>query len=308
MDVTLPSGLSLLHAAAEYNSPGVIKYLLTDPTMPNRLRNVLCKFGHKSESALHLAARNGNLESIVCLLQHDKEALRVCDENGWYPLHNAALNGHKDCARYMIKAGADLSSKVRIESGGHRYKWVSALDLIMSYISQPVDFLEEIFDTYIKASSPSQEDPNTEIEVKCNILVPDCEVDQMKVLNAIVANGSEELDRLILHPVSETFLYLKWQTLKIFFYITLILYFLLTSCATALALLCYVFGKPLHAIVSQEIDSILTSTVMIVLTIVLGVSLFLIIVIVSTNNHYFLNIIHIEDKSFYRPIILFRRS
>jgi len=57
-------------------------------------------------TALHVAARGGNQESVECLCDL-KSDLHFEDKNGEIPLHLAAKNGHVNCVQTLVDFGAD---------------------------------------------------------------------------------------------------------------------------------------------------------------------------------------------------------
>lgn len=61
-------------------------------------------------TALHLAAKCGNLEACELLLKASlwsRDYINLGDDGGWTPLVWACEHGHTDVATYLIKNGAD---------------------------------------------------------------------------------------------------------------------------------------------------------------------------------------------------------
>ncbi|KAG5845554.1 hypothetical protein ANANG_G00140400 [Anguilla anguilla] len=114
-------GLSLLHVAAMHGHPGCLKLLLelggTDTDV-----NASCPRGRRP---MHMAVSEQSrplhsLACLTCLLEHGALP-NVSTEEGLTPLHLAATQGLLDCAKVLVKVGADISAR---DSRGH-----TALDL-----------------------------------------------------------------------------------------------------------------------------------------------------------------------------------
>lgn len=59
---------------------------------------------------LRLAAKSGNVKEVSRLLA-DGADVNAKDEIGATPLHNAAVEGHRDVAELLIAKGADIDAK-----------------------------------------------------------------------------------------------------------------------------------------------------------------------------------------------------
>ncbi|XP_035280997.1 ankyrin repeat domain-containing protein 53 [Anguilla anguilla] len=114
-------GLSLLHVAAMHGHLGCLKLLLelggTDTDV-----NASCPRGRRP---MHMAVSDQSrplhsLACLTCLLEHGALP-NVSTEEGLTPLHLAATQGLLDCAKVLVKVGADISTR---DSRGH-----TALDL-----------------------------------------------------------------------------------------------------------------------------------------------------------------------------------
>jgi hypothetical protein len=271
VDAKLPGDLSLLHIAAGNNSLDMIKYLLEIGVKDSRSSEerggrtalhiaaqeghgkcveALLKGGcdmlstttyepHKSSTALHLAARENRLESIEAILKFDKNkvALNAVDGQGRQPLHVAALNGHGPAIKALLLEGADIAARHVDENGTN-----TALDLIVYSVPQPILFLEQILDSYIRVNNVPLNDPACEVKIRYDLLMPHGTAEkQLTVLTSVLNSSRQKLqERLLIHPVIETFLTLKWFKLRSFFFFLTGLYFLLTVSITNLALIKYV--------------------------------------------------------------------
>lgn len=94
-----PSGLSLIHHAAMFNRPQIITILVVMGFDVNvrRYNNI----SSQGVSPLHLAARCGALDSLVCLVAYKADVM-MFDSQGWVPVHYAAFFNHVDCLLHLI--------------------------------------------------------------------------------------------------------------------------------------------------------------------------------------------------------------
>ena len=63
----------------------------------------------EADRALLDAAEKGNIEAVKKTLA-DGADVNAKDDNGWTPLHWAALSGHKEVSEYLITMGADVNA------------------------------------------------------------------------------------------------------------------------------------------------------------------------------------------------------
>lgn len=110
------SGLSLIHHAAMFNRPQIITMLVVMGFDVNvrRYNNISAQ----GVSPLHLAARCGALDSLVCLVTYKADVM-MFDSQGWVPVHYAAFFNHVDCLMHLIHCEPkllELKSKDDLES------------------------------------------------------------------------------------------------------------------------------------------------------------------------------------------------
>jgi CDK inhibitor PHO81 len=98
-----------LNLACQYGHVDIVRALL--PHHPKIANNGEGLF------PLHLAARAGTRESIALLMQYDRGGLDVQERFSlWTPLFFAASEGHEDCVRELLEAGASLNT---LDDTGH---------------------------------------------------------------------------------------------------------------------------------------------------------------------------------------------
>ena len=93
------SGLSLIHHASMFNRPQIITMLVVMGFDVNvrRYNNI----SSQGVSPLHLAARCGALDSLVCLMTYKADVM-MFDSLGWVAAHYAAFFNHVDCLMHLI--------------------------------------------------------------------------------------------------------------------------------------------------------------------------------------------------------------
>jgi hypothetical protein len=177
----------------------------------------------------------------------------------------------------MLLKGADLSASFR-DDNKHI---MSAIDLIALYVPQPLQLLKEIFNSYIVIKSKNVillNDPRCEIEINFDLLIPrGVEHKQMPVLATLLKSGRTNLQNpLLLHPLVESFLCLKWQKLKIFFWLLICLHSTFTCSLTFVGYIRYAKPSTNETILCDYKENFITAG-----NISLGVSLLFLIFIVS---------------------------
>lgn len=215
-----------LHLAAKGGHLDCVQYLLsigcceTTITMP-----VSLSFDEKFDfggTALHYAAWKGHLPIIQALVDSNKDLVNIANANKWFPLHVAMYFNNAECADFLIAHGANLSYRVPYADGSLR----SSFDILSHTFTDPSLFLERVFDSYIERNDVPLTHLDSCISLKFDSLTPNGSGrKQMKVLNALLNNEDEPFQRqVLLHPLIETFLYLKWKKLRPFFNFTTLLY------------------------------------------------------------------------------------
>ncbi|CAB0020981.1 unnamed protein product [Nesidiocoris tenuis] len=249
-DINPFDGLAALHIAAEKGDVNSVKLLLKAGAQAN------LKSADEYEcTALHLAAKNGFRKTILILLEHDQSSLNIEDSEKWKPIHAASFWGHGKCAIEMIRYGADLSDTILFHGSTK-----TALDLLVTNVPKTAELLEELLDDYIIIDPKKQQklskflnDPKCKITLDFSILLSadDPAGRQLMFLDSLLDSNSAPVKELLLHPLIEIFLYLKWEKLWKFFAILLGVYLLHISAFTAFCIM--IFIEHYNSVVGKNI-------------------------------------------------------
>lgn len=208
-------GFTPIHFAASYNHPECVKLLIAAGADICAKSN----FGsHTSCTPLHEAVVKNNIEIITILIQEDRKTMKEIDKFGWTPLHTASFFGSRESISILLKEGADIAICT------HDSK-TTAIDFIVNNLSMPTEFLEDIFDYFITSNDSNIQAPNCLITIDYRILGSDNSLGQSEAIKALLATGNRfDQRRLLLHPLLESFVYLKWKSVLPLFYTIVFLY------------------------------------------------------------------------------------
>ena len=67
---------------------------------------------------IHVAAKNGDVQTVNILLKKDRSLITKRDDQRMTPLHVAAWNNRIDVAKILLANGADVNAKIWHENGG----------------------------------------------------------------------------------------------------------------------------------------------------------------------------------------------
>lgn len=234
-------GLGPIHYAVLANNTECLKFLLSQGA-DVRLRTTPNIY--KESTPLHIAATKNFVEVTSIILEHDKYTIHEVNSQGWYPLHTAAYNGSREVIPLLLHAGADLSGYTE---GPKKYKR-TAIDMIMNNIPKPTKYLEDLFDMYISTNSQNLQEVDCEVKIDYSVLMPrSCEMEQMKVIEALMKTGNRYgQKRVLIHPLIESFLYLKWKALLPFFYTILAIYAMFVMSLTIFTVSVFYFRDSLE--------------------------------------------------------------
>ncbi|XP_075985269.1 transient receptor potential cation channel subfamily A member 1-like [Anticarsia gemmatalis] len=259
--VTLPGKLNILHQAAQHSSVKMLEHLfhfggpivdhfinllseegytpIIYAIIENKADNVqfLIKKGSKIDlfvkfkyqdcedavltTPLHIAAAKNFFQVTMFIVNREKNTIHKPNREGLFPLHDACRYGNKNIITFLVHKGADLSRET-----DHPKMSVTPMDMLMDYMTRPTEYMQKVFDDYIKISSKVKnlQDSECKVTVTYDILLANADK-QMKVIKALVDTGNRHEQRQLLqHPFIESFLCLKWQALIPYFYVIVALY------------------------------------------------------------------------------------
>ncbi|CAH1110875.1 unnamed protein product [Psylliodes chrysocephalus] len=226
-----------LHLAAEDGDLDCVNMLLNAGAQIGSKNN-------KKQTALHLAALSQSSETVGLLLRKGADpnaedldgrtplhssivkASRSCDcvrtllaarPNvnkpdifGYTPLHLAALNEYSHCVMLLINNGGDVTART---NGG-----ISVLTFITRKTPDVIRKYKMKFDNAIRLTDHELGDIDCELKLDFRVLVPTMGNKETELLLNFIEVGHKEV---LKHPLCETFLFLKWKTIRKFFLFSL---------------------------------------------------------------------------------------
>ncbi|XP_017057977.1 transient receptor potential channel pyrexia isoform X1 [Drosophila ficusphila] len=164
-------------------------------------------------TALHAAIvkQSRCLDCCNALLKAGADVNKA-DSYGYTPLHIAALNEFSSCVYTFIEHGADITAR----TDGH----VSALSFIVRRTPEIIPKLMQKLDRSIKANDHEIGDVDCQIKLDFRLLVPSSSMErgETELLLSLIEVGQK---RILMHPLCETFLFLKWRRIRKFFLMSL---------------------------------------------------------------------------------------
>ncbi|XP_060820701.1 transient receptor potential channel pyrexia-like isoform X2 [Bombus pascuorum] len=199
------TGTTVLHTATLLGSCSATRRLLNGGAWP------LYQCKGTGSTPLHLAASTGNPEALSILLENIPFCdIDIRDNINRTPLHRAAYQGHHECVRILIDHGGNLSAETNTG--------ITVIDAIFAHIPTPILFLNDILSSRVKMSSVESSVENSQITIDFNVLAPKEELQMGVVTSLIAAASNVEQLTILQHPLVETFLWLKWSKLRVFFF------------------------------------------------------------------------------------------
>lgn len=75
----------------------------------------ICLYFQEQQTPLHIAARLGNVDNVVLLLQHGAKP-DATTKDLYTPLHIAAKEGHEEVASVLLEHDANLNLTTKVNS------------------------------------------------------------------------------------------------------------------------------------------------------------------------------------------------
>lgn len=205
-----------LHMAALRNKPEYIRKLVNKGAD----LSIQTVNGH---TPLHLAAKEGNSDAIKAIFSFDKEQLltKIKDNRHWLPFYEAAYHCRRESIELFLDNGSNFSEVVPLETGKNSI----VINIIMQSMPRSAEYLNTVFDNHMIQNEYSLDHPDCEVKFDYSIMIPEDDMCQMKAISALFGYKSNfEMQKLILHPFIESFLFLKWSILRWFFFLILGIY------------------------------------------------------------------------------------
>ncbi|XP_022210828.2 transient receptor potential channel pyrexia [Drosophila obscura] len=167
----------------------------------------------EGRTALHAAIvkKSDCLDCCYALLTAGADVNKP-DHFGFTPLHAAAFNEYSNCVFALIEHGADVTAR----TDGR----VSALSFIVRRTPEIIPKLMNKFSSSIKAYDHELGNVDCQIYLDFQPLVPSRSMErgETELLLALIEVGQK---RILMHPLCETFLFLKWRRIRKFFLMSL---------------------------------------------------------------------------------------
>ncbi len=254
---TTPSGQSLLHTCSWFGCAAPMAVLLANGADVHAANSS----GHRP---LHLSALRGRVTCTKMLIRNGAD-LEAPDERGNTPLHAAVLAGNFECSQELIFYGVDTNKSN--DDNGSPLHYASSLPLVALLIQSGADptieikeagdekqsktafslFLErmpegcdEILNSYVSFNGKSFGAVDLEISYDFEMFLREYNRNPRDGETGTLATIVEfERRELLKHPVSESFLHMKWLLVKHYFAFYLMFYTLFLISITSLVLLNY---------------------------------------------------------------------
>lgn len=201
-------GLAPIHAAIYARNPEPVKLLLEKFKLPAQITT------QEGQTPLHYAAIVASNDAAEVILEHDPKAIFEVNKLGDTPLHSAARHNNRGLAMLLLRKGAVLSMKNK--------KHETVLELISNNFYDATNFFYQVFDQFIYRKPKTDNDSDFKVGVNYRVITNGKDgMSHMRVLDEFVACGQS---KVLIHPLIESLLYLKWIHFLPLFYAMLLVY------------------------------------------------------------------------------------
>ena len=170
-----------------------------------------------------------------------------CDSSGNSCIHIAAVGQKLNTLKYLIKKKADLCIRNTSNKSG--------LQFAMKYLpSTTVEALKDRFDRSIEIVQDDDYKVKVDSEVRLDfdLFLPPIskpnstsemaliqELISYRKINGVNHNNSDNIKNLLIHPLTQSYLYLKWSKIRLFYYALLFAHLFYSLVYSAYALIFY---------------------------------------------------------------------
>lgn len=188
----------------------------------------------EGRTILHEAADVGSTTEVKMILRHPDgpKLISTRDVDGREPVVTAALKGNIDVVVLLLKNGANLAAK---DSSGR-----TTVDAIFCNGPQLDWVIDEVYDSFMETSETGNKNPAVTLYFRGLLANVRGDGRQLGVVEAIIKSGQNAvMQKFFLHPIVESFLFLKWKLLYKFYNFTILLYMAQIFSITNLSLALY---------------------------------------------------------------------
>ena len=162
------------------------------------------------------------------------DIINLADKQGWTPLHYAAYNGRTKSLQFLIENKADLGLKNKSGQSG--------LQFAVKYLPGPtIEAIGSMLDKCIQCGS--LDSPDGDLVLSFDSIAPPqsstsvirSNVQVFHELLPLIEQGSQKskVAEVLLHPISQCYLHLKWSQMQRFYYFILFCHLVYSACYTA---------------------------------------------------------------------------
>ena len=187
-------------------------------------------------TALHMAAYQGNLLTLLHLLSLPNILIDTEDDKGWTPLHVACFYNNLEVVKVLLMKGASLTKKVN--QGHHCATPKVPAEVFQEILDESIQFKEgskhhiEFDYSFLQILNMNSSKDSAIVDLESQ---NDSIEDQDRVaLIHLIVNTSKKHWELLKHPVIENYLLQKWNKSKLVVTITVLFHLIMFSLLTLL--------------------------------------------------------------------------